>query len=346
MKNFLLVSLVVFLFATKDVYCQSTCALTLRTARATYDQGRLHELPTLLESCLSSGFTKQEKVEAYKLLTLAYIYLEEPSHADNAMLNLLRTDPYFSINATSDPAEFISLYNTFRTWPIYRLGAKVGVNGTWPNIVSYVSAIEGSSSEYTPTINFQSGLSAELPINKSFTLNPELYFQVRSFFYDSDLDLGNDIKNTSTGKESLTWISLPVLLQYNFSTSKFNPYVALGFSADYLINANLTMNRLRVNATSTQERTFDIKGSRNKINISTVAAAGFKLPLGNGFVTGEMRFTYGLTKINNSNSAFTISDYLLFDHAYADNVMRINAVSVTAGYLYNVFNPKKLSRKK
>src|SRR6478609_109001 len=87
---------------------QSTCTQTLRTARSTYDQGRLHELPSLLEGCIKNGFTQQEKVEAYKLLVLAYIYLEEPTKADEAMLNLLNTDHYFKINEATDPAEFIA----------------------------------------------------------------------------------------------------------------------------------------------------------------------------------------------------------------------------------------------
>ena len=111
----ILISSIAFYHATG----QSTCTQTLRTARSTYDQGRLQELPSLLDGCLKNGFTQQEKVEAYKLLSLAYIYLEESAKADEAMLNLLRTDHYFEINTSTDPAEFIALYRTFRTRPIY-----------------------------------------------------------------------------------------------------------------------------------------------------------------------------------------------------------------------------------
>src|SRR5690348_11970776 len=93
----------------------TSCAQTLRLARSTYEQGRLHEVPELLERCLENGFSRQEKVEAYKLLCLSYIYLEEPAKADEAMLDLLRTDHYFEINETTDPAEFVALYKTFRT---------------------------------------------------------------------------------------------------------------------------------------------------------------------------------------------------------------------------------------
>ena len=330
------------LCASIAIHAQTTCTLTLRTARTTYDEGRLQEIPDLLEECLKSGFTRQESVEAYRLLILSYIYLEEPAKADDAMLGLLRTDPYFEINESADAAEFIALYNTFRTWPIYRIGAKLGVNATMPHITSHVSAVEGASVSYTPVINFQSGLVFEIPVTQTLTLNPELYFQIRSFYYDSDLDLTGDLENSSEGKESQNHLSIPVSLQYSVLKSKLNPYVSLGLSADYLLQSSITMNRLRVNANSIQERTFNVTASRQRINLNAIASAGIKLRLGSGYVVSELRFSYGLSSINEANDAFTIDDYLLFDNAYADNTMKLNSLSLSVGYIYNVFNPKKL----
>ena len=348
MKRYLHLTLItsILLSLSCTVRAQSTCAQILRTARATYDQGKLHELPGLLEGCLKSGFSKQEKVEAYKLLTLAYIYLEEPAKADEAMLQLLRTDSYFEINESADPAEFIALYKTFRTSPVYRIGARLGVNATKPSVVSSVYAIDGSSSSYKPGISFQVGATLEIPINKKLTLNPELNFQVKSFKFTSTLALDNNQSNSSEGKESHSWVSIPVILQYKINESKFNPYVGLGVAGDYLLNAKIVMARNRVNATSIQERTYDISEVRNSINISAVAAGGIKLKLGSGYVISELRIIYGITSINNANSAFAISDYLLFDNGYADSIIRLNSVTFTAGYIYNVFNPKKIKRKK
>ena len=347
-KSLLITTLVgITIFSWHTSKSQSTCAQTLRTARSTYDQGRLHELPALLEGCLRNGFTKQEKVEAYKLLTLTYIYLEEPGQADATMLKLLHTDPYFELNETADPAEFIALYRTFRTWPIYRMGAKVGVNATMPSIVSYVDALEGVTARYKPAINFQAGVVFELPLSDKLTLNPELYFQLRSFHYDSTVGLDTTLVNTSEGTESQSWLSLPISLQYAPSNkSRLNPYVSVGVSVDYLLNASLTMNRIRINANSTQERTFGVKEDRSNINLSAIASAGIKAKLGGGYVVSELRFIYGIKKINDKTAAFSIDDYLLFDNGYADNIMKLNSIAVTAGYVYNVFNPKKLKNRR
>jgi hypothetical protein len=175
MKRILLLA---FISVTFNYAVAQNCSQTLRLARSTYDQGRLHELPGLMKSCLANtgldGFTKQERVEAYKLLTMAFIYLEEPEKADSSMLKLLHTDPYFELNKEVDPAEFIGLYNTFRTDPVYRIGIKAGAITAQPNVSSSNFANDGGS-KYSNKIGILVGAFAEIPVLKKFILNPELY---------------------------------------------------------------------------------------------------------------------------------------------------------------------------
>ena len=85
--------LILFSVVAFQSWAQSSSpAQTLRLATSTYEQGRLHELKGILGNL--TGFTIEQRVAAYKLLTQAYIYLEEPKRADTAMLNLLETDHY------------------------------------------------------------------------------------------------------------------------------------------------------------------------------------------------------------------------------------------------------------
>jgi len=105
----LYLSIIFSVFGLSVGYSQTAtnCTQTIRQIRLTYEQGRLHELPDLAKGCLRNGFTKEEKREAYRYLTLAYIYLEEPDSADINMLKLLETDHFYQVNQTIDPAEFI-----------------------------------------------------------------------------------------------------------------------------------------------------------------------------------------------------------------------------------------------
>ncbi len=330
---------------TNTLYGQSSsCTQTLRLAQSIYDQGRLQEVNSIVQGCLQNGFTKQEKVEAYKLLTLAYIYQEEPEKADEAMLSVLRTDPYFEINEAADPAEFVALYRTFRTHPIYRAGMKLGVNMTFPNIKENVIAIEGATVSYSSKIDFQFGAAFEIPLTNRIVLAPELNFQLKSFYYDLDKDLGGDLENSTEGPENQTWLSLPILVQYDLvPTSKFNPFVAVGVSTDYLMASSIALSRVAVNAAGSPQRAFAIE--RNELNFSLLLSAGGKYKIGGGILIAEIRYAHGLMEISDRDHAFTNST-LLFDYSYADSVFKINSLSATIGYVFNVFNPKKLNRAK
>ena len=327
--------------AVTTTFGQSTsCTQTLRLAQSVYDQGRLQELREIVQACLLNGFTKQEKVEAYKLLTLAYIYQEEPELADESMLNLLHTDPYFEINETADPAEFVALYRTFRTYPIYRAGIKLGVNLSFPNIKERVIAVEGASISYSSKIEFQFGAAFEVPLTSRIILAPELNFQLKSFYYDLDKPLSGDLENSTEGPEKQTWISLPVLVQYDLiPESKFNPFVGVGVSVDYLAGSSISLNRVAVNAAASPQRTFAI--DRNELNFSVLLSAGGKYKIGGGMLIAEIRYAHGLMEISDRDHAFSNST-LLFDYSYADSVFKINTLSATIGYVFNVFNPKNI----
>lgn len=347
MKKLLLLLIVLTAVGTAKAQLTS-CTQTLRLARSTYEQGRLHEIPELLARCIENGFSRQEKVEAYKLLCLSYIYLEEPEKADEAMLNLLRTDHYFEISETTDPAEFVALYKTFRTAPIYRIGGRLGANATQPNVVSYVPAND-SKSKYAYSIGFQVSITADVPLTEKLTLNPELAFILKNFDYENTATYTEQIsqeprKFTTTGKERQAWVSLPVTVQYRLGKSKFNPYIAAGFSADYLLRCTNEFRRTKEQATSLEQQSIDIKLERKKFNASAIVAAGAKLKVSGGYVLAEIRYTYGITHVNDKENIYTLFDKTFPTGGYVDGIFKMNSLSVTLGYAYNIFHPKKLKK--
>jgi hypothetical protein len=344
----LLLGVIFFLLVFRSYGQLTSCAQTLRLAQSTYEQGRLHEVPTLLQNCLANAsekdFSKANRVSAYKLLVLSYLYLEEPEKANEAMLNLLRTDHYFEINPSTDPAEFIALYRTFRTNPIYRVGLKTGVNLSNPHVSERVVAVNEASISYSPNVNFQFGAAFEIPLKSRLALAPELNFQLKSFVYDLDNNLGGDLENSTEGPEKQSWISLPILVQYALKPgSKLNPFVAAGASVDYLMASSISLSRVAVNAAASPQRSFDIE--RNPWNVSALVSGGIKYKIGGGLLVAEVRYAYGLMDMNDAESAYSNS-ILLFDYDYADSIFKVNSVSATVGYVINIFNPKKLTSTK
>jgi hypothetical protein len=337
------------------LYSQS-CAQTLRLARSTYEQGRLHELPDLLASCIKNngvnGFTKEQKVQAYTLLTMAYIYLEEPEKADEAMLNLLRTDPYFEPNPEVDPAEFIGLFNTFRTRPIYRLGVKFGINASQPNVSSYNPVSDGTG-KYGYKISIGGGIAAEIPINDKLTIEANLLFIQKKFTNTSSSSLKDSTYSSSIGTENQSWISLPLVVQYQLfeerkgkEKRRILPFVEAGVCTDYLINATIDATQKRFgNQSSIDLKSFSITSQREKINVSAIIGAGFKTRIAGGYLLTDVRYSYGLMK-SNSTSTLYGNQNLLFDYKIVDGVFTMNSLYFNVGYVQNFFNPKKLKRKR
>ena len=329
-----------------------SCAQTIRLAQSIYEQGRLHEIPPVLQRCLDeNGFTKQEKVNAYKILANTYIYLEEPEKADESMLNILLTDPYFAINEAVDPAEFVALYKTFRTKPIYRIGAKLGVNGSQPNVTELSTAVEITpDSQYKYQVGLLFGGVAEMPINDKMTLHGELLYLQRKFGLNLTVDRGLNVEgepllNEFIGVETQNWLSLPVTFEYKIAEGKLNPYLAGGVSIDYLLGAKMKGLRNRASAAAVPETTFELKPQREKLNISAIAAAGIKLKAGGGFFVVEVRYLYGLTNVNSRETAYA-NELATWDQGYADPTFKLSSLGISGSYVVNIFSPKKKTFKK
>jgi hypothetical protein len=316
-------------------------------AQSVYDQGRLHELEDIITKGLAVGDCDQQtKVNLYKLLTLAYIYLEEPQKADDSMLKLLQTDHYFEINEAVDPAEFVALYNTFRTHEIYRVGAKLGVNASQPNVVNSVTAIElAPGSEYKYGIAIHFGGAVDVPLNDKMTLHGELLYLQKKFELDLKVDRGLDsdgkpLSQEFQGFETQNYLSLPLSVEYKIADKKYNPFVTGGFSIDYLLSDKLKSIRIRDDAASIPETTFDLKPHRENINISVLIGAGVKLKMGGGYFIAEVRYIYGITNVNSTETAFA-NQQATWDQGYADPVFKVTSLAVSGTYVLNIFNPKK-----
>ena len=350
---------ILILISLKSFGQGATCAQTLRLARATYEQGRLHEIEGQLKDCLESGFTKDEKqlkVEGYKILCLSYIYLEEPEKADQAMLNLKKTDPYFTPNPQVDPAEFVALFNTFRKEPIYRIGAKLGGNFSRPNVSESVSAVElGKDSGFKPSFGLQFGIAGDFPLSKKVTLHGELlYLQHRYEITETvnrgiDIDTGEPLINEFNGVESQTWISLPLTAEYTYLNpnsklhQKIHPYVAAGITVDYLLGAKITAERQREGEASIPESGVDV--DREKINLSAMVSTGIKFKIASGLFVADVRYIYGLTNVSSSETAFN-NQKLLWEYGYADPIFKMGAFGLNLSYVQDIFKPKKLKKKK
>ena len=105
---------------------QQDCVFKLQEAEKLYSQGLIEEIPQLLNPCIESGLSQEDKLQAYKLVILSYLFNDEQVDAEDAMLSFLKRYPEYEISPT-DPTEFVYLFESFSKdlryrWPyIYRV---------------------------------------------------------------------------------------------------------------------------------------------------------------------------------------------------------------------------------
>lgn len=343
--------LVVMLFAGASYQSWSQKAApaqTLRLATSTYEQGRLHELEGILGNL--TGFTKEQKVAAYKLLTQAYIYLEEPKKADTTMLNLLATDNYFAINKEIDPAEFVALYHTFRTEPIFAIGVRFSPLVIQPTVVTdfYTTADARGTGKYSVGIGIAAGLFFEKKVKEKITFSPELLYASRTFKDLTSLfekDNTDELLGTIDVTFKQTWLDLNLITQFQLGkkNSLFNPYIAAGPGFSYNLRSFIQPVTTGLSGVSVSGPDIDIKNSTEKLMYSFLVAGGAKLRIGSIFVSLEVRYQYGLNKAINFDTRTNYENVL--DYGYQLNDFRMSSASVALGVSYPVFKPIKLKNK-
>ncbi len=328
-------------------WSQSTSpAQTLRLATSTYEQGRLHELEGILGKL--ENFTTEQKVAAYKLLTQAYIYLEEPKKADSTMLELLNTDHYFQINKDIDPAEFVALYKTFRTDPVLAVGLKVGGALTLPSVMSdyYVADASKGTGKYSPGLGFTIGLMAQKEIgkHKKIVLAPEIMFTTRSITETSLLFTNDSTKVTGGSYEAVykqNWVDLNAIVRYKLN-AKFDPYVGIGPGISFSLSEAAQLTTTGLTNTSVSGPDVDIKKSFSTTVLSVMGVVGAKLRIGSIYVEAEVRYQQGLTNVINNSSRTNIE--MAADYAGTFNNFKQSTVSGTLAVVYPIFKPVKLKK--
>lgn len=341
-------------------FSQATnCTQVLRFIRTTYEQGRLHEVPGLAEGCLkgegAQGFTKEEKKEAYRYLTLSYIYLEEPEKADEMMVSLLNTDPFYEPNREVDPAEFIALYNKFRHDPLFRYGFKVGGNFTQPVVTNYynVGSAGAGQGSYSMAPSFQiygvfeKDFFRKAPW-KNLVLVAELGYVSRAYSYTNDqlATADEDPTDAISNQEfqfSQSFLDLNVIGQYKLKSSvQSQTYVGLGPGISYLLSSSNQANTVLGNGFTVTGPAVDDTESYNKLLFSLNMVAGIKARFGDVYVTAEVRYQMGLTNVVNQSTR--TNQEVAFDYQGRYNDYRINNMTFSLGVIVPHFKPLKLIR--
>jgi len=342
MKCFVsLTTIIILSFLSVSVSSQNSCGEKLKTAEELYESGQIDKVEKLIKPCLENDFSKNEKVRAYRLLTLCNIYYNEDKKAVDAMDNLLNTEPEYKVKS-SDPSEFVSLYDAFRTKPLIIAGIKTSFG--FFDIYDIRNYNDINSLQYTatykPANSASIGISFEFPVIWQFSLVSEMYYSIFNYeFQNTALDYSNISYN-----ENIQSLDMPISIQWNIMETDFTPYVNLGASFNYLISSHADFNREDLTGKISREpinSKLNLTNSRNKYNYAFCARVGFRWKnlFGRGYLSLDLRYSrYFNQNIGTADRAENPEQ--IYSYFNTDNSLRFQNTQILIGYNLPIYFPK------
>jgi len=338
MRYLKFVFLILFALPVFDVFGQEEdCAIKLREAQQLYDAGKIETVPVMLQTCIERGFTQEERLSAYKIIILCYIYDDDQESAHEGMLSFLKRYPEYELSAT-DPDEFRFIFEQYRTRPVLDLGVLAGVNRTHGMINQPYSPFnlnkekpkytaDGFAFQVGALINFYASSRIQISLEPMYAqANFQLEYENSSIQGFGELD----------HFERQSYLYIPLSGIYEFNLDRIRPYLRLGGQIGVLFD----------NKTSTANGIFtgpdeDNLVNRNQINYWAFGGAGVKFKINKAYFFLDLRYNVGLNKyLNSSENRFTQENHN-WVYMYQDSDFRLNSMMMSIGYAYSFFNPKR-----
>lgn len=333
-----------FMAFAPSVWAQGDCGQNLARAQQLYDEGKLQQIPQFLNKCIKGGFTLEERIKAYRLLTLSYLFTNEQILADEAFVKLLRLAPDFKVDEENDPATLVHLYQSYRTAPVLSFSLIFGPNQTMVRR-SQVHSLGNSNTDvgsYSGKIGFQVGLAANIYLRKNISLQIQATSTSRSFSYDEQL-LG--YTNISY-QEKQQLLEVPISLCYHFGKNKkLLPYVFAGAKYQGLLSAKADIVRQQDISRNIDVNGLNMMEQRRSQNIELLFGAGCQYRVKRIGLFLQASFGTGIFEQAIGDKRYSIND-LTYRYGYVDDDFATDHIGVQAGFTYSIYNPKKLKNKK
>lgn len=348
------------------------CLLNLNNAETAYEGGNIELIPTLVKSCLDqNGYdSKENKTKAFKLLIDSYIFQGFKDSADIYMVKFLRFAPEYKPSEQTDRREFIDLHASYRNYPVFGAGVKLGLGLGQLVIINEFGAhnIESSSlqSDYKVQIGFSGEIFGAYHPHRDGELFVDIGYVNYKFMEETKLfnynfptvnNNGSSIEPNSfyVYDETVNSINLSIGYKYMFRKnvySKVIPYVGVGARGGWMWSSIIDIERqiIGISETNLKGASLDISHLRNRYNawVTGIVGMKFKIPKGNIFF--ELGYDYNLFNISNPNERYNLSqeatNELLFKYFYVSNDFRLNNFFFKIGYNYNFYLPKKKDPRK
>lgn len=335
--------LILFLFASYGLSkAQDDCSVHLKQAEKFYEDGAIDSIAPLIEPCMRSGFNQKERIQAYRLFVLINLYKDKHTQADSVMLKLLYYDPEYEANRSIEEPEFLYLFDSFQTSPLWAYGFYMGVN--FSNILTTeeygVNNLNAPSLlKSTSAMSYHFGIKYNRFLMKKAELNIGLQFAQNKY---KNTKTEYDFTNISF-EETQTRLSLPLTISYDLNSNKIKPFIRAGISFGYLLDSKAKVIRSYTDASHAEIKGTDVelKKFRNPFNIWAIVGGGLKYKVKRGNIFLDLKYNIGVFNQVKADERYNNTE-LIYKYYYIDNNFKINNLSISLGYMYLFYKPKKI----
>lgn len=306
----------------------NACKDALNLANKEYEAGRITQCIELLNPCIDK-LDKKVAFEAYRLLAMCYLNLNDEKNTNTAVVNLLKRKPDYRDFPYFDPKDFTNLLAKYDVWPQFELGIKAGVNFNSVRPIKNYS-VTGSDATFLPGNGFQAGISAEYYLKKNMSLNADILYEGLNYKRTADNVSGWSQEFT----EKLNYFNIPITGRYYFySKNKWRLAADLGLQTQILSRTNSDIVLSNSETQEKVENTLEQEKQRNKVLFYGVAGFTAKYKFGGGSLCANVRYAYGFSNVVNADKRYENLDFILANQ-YVDSDFSFNPLYISLGYQF------------
>jgi len=330
-----------------NLQAQKSCLNTLREAKELYEGGLIDEIPELLSGCMESGFTRTQRIEAYKLIILAYLFDDDQFQAERMMDEFLKKFPEYEV-MSNDPVEFVYLLESYKTSSFYSFNLFFGPNFTNPRVTEPFSALDQTQAEYNDKTGtgFHIGFGVGRNLWKDVNINIDAIYSWQKFtvIETAGILIENDDEprdfTESTVVEKLKKVDVPLSFTYSFGKGNLDYFVRLGGQVSFITENTLSPQRTQYGAETISESETDISDQREQIVYALLGGLGFKYKIPRGFLVIDLRYQFGLNNMVKEENRYDMPRFWS-RYYYVDNDYMLDYLSISFGYHFSIYQSKK-----
>jgi hypothetical protein len=295
---------------------------------------------------MESGFTRPQRIEAYKLIILSYLFDDNQFEAERMMDEFLRKFPEYEV-MPNDPVEFVYLLESYKTSSFYSLNLFFGPNFSNPRITELYSALDQSRSEFRDKtgVGFHVGFGVSRNLWKSVNINVDAIYSWQNFTLveKGTIQIGNTGTRSFTEitvKENMKKLDVPVSFTYRFGKGNFSYFARLGGMISFMTENKLSPQRSQAGSEIISEGQIDIKEQRQQIVYAALAGFGFEYKIPRGLLVLDLRYHLGLNNVVVSDKRYDFQRFWS-RYYYLDNDFMLDHLSISFGYYFSIYQSKK-----